>query len=131
MRSSVHFGVGPNPNFLRRAAAAAGRALPQNVSAPPLSSRLLRPGIPLELVEPEILRFKVFEPVLLLGRARFANVDMRVRVKGGGHVSQIYGARRRSTRRRSRKAARNRGARCALTRTSLRWPLAACPCAAR
>jgi ribosomal protein S9 len=39
------------------------------------------------------LRFKVFEPVLLLGRARFANVDMRVRVKGGGHVSQIYGAR--------------------------------------
>ena len=50
------------------------------------------PGIPLELVEPEILRFKVFEPVLLLGRARFANVDMRVRVKGGGHVSQIYGA---------------------------------------
>jgi ribosomal protein S9 len=49
-------------------------------------------GIPLELVEPEILRFKVFEPVLLLGRARFAGVDMRVRVKGGGHVSQIYGA---------------------------------------
>jgi hypothetical protein len=30
--------------------------------------------------------------VLLLGRARFANVDMRIRVKGGGHVSQIYGA---------------------------------------
>ena len=56
---------------------------------------LRRAGIPLELVEPEILRFKVFEPVLLLGRARFANVDMRVRVKGGGHVSQIYGARRR------------------------------------
>ena len=49
-------------------------------------------GIPLELVQPEILRFKVFEPVLLLGRARFAGVDMRVRVKGGGHVSQIYGA---------------------------------------
>ena len=43
-------------------------------------------------MEPEILRFKVFEPVLLLGRARFANVDMRVRVKGGGHVSQVYGA---------------------------------------
>ena len=49
-------------------------------------------GIPLELVEPEILRFKIFEPVLLLGRARFADVDLRVRVKGGGHVSQIYGA---------------------------------------
>jgi len=50
-------------------------------------------GIPLELVQPEILRFKVFEPILLLGRARFAGVDMRVRVKGGGHVSQVYGAR--------------------------------------
>jgi small subunit ribosomal protein S16e len=49
-------------------------------------------GIPLELVQPEILRFKVFEPILLLGRARFEGVDMRVRVKGGGHVSQVYGA---------------------------------------
>jgi small subunit ribosomal protein S16e len=49
-------------------------------------------GIPLELVEPEILRFKIFEPVLLLGRDKFATVDVRVRVKGGGHVSQIYGA---------------------------------------
>lgn len=51
-------------------------------------------GIPLELVEPEILRFKIFEPILLLGRAKFAGVDIRVRVKGGGHVSQIYGAAR-------------------------------------
>ena len=50
-------------------------------------------GIPLELVEPEILRFKIFEPVLLLGRARFADVDLRIRVKGGGHVSQIYAIR--------------------------------------
>jgi ribosomal protein S9 len=64
--------------------------------------QLARAGIPLELVEPEILRFKVFEPVLLLGRARFANVDMRVRVKGGGHVSQIYGAAAASPARRRR-----------------------------
>ena len=48
-------------------------------------------GCPIELVEPEILRFKALEPVLLLGRARFAGVDMRVRVKGGGHTSQVYG----------------------------------------
>ena len=81
-------------------------------------------------MEPEILRFKVFEPVLLLGRARFANVDMRVRVKGGGHVSQIYGARRQN-RQPIAQAAHNRGARCALTRTRcagrtrtpLRWAL--------
>mmetsp|Transcript_38153 Transcript_38153/g.73175 ORF Transcript_38153/g.73175 Transcript_38153/m.73175 type:complete len:144 (+) Transcript_38153:83-514(+) len=50
-------------------------------------------GCPIELVEPEILRYKVYEPILLLGRARFAGVDMRVRVKGGGHVSQIYAIR--------------------------------------
>lgn len=48
-------------------------------------------GSPLELVEPEILRYKAFEPVLLLGKDKFANVDIRVRVKGGGHTSQIYG----------------------------------------
>merc|ERR1711994_160054 len=50
-------------------------------------------GCPIELVEPEILRFKVYEPILLLGQQRFAGVDMRVRVKGGGHVSQIYAIR--------------------------------------
>ena len=50
------------------------------------------PGSPLDLVQPETLRWKVAEPLLLLGKQRFANVDIRVRVKGGGHVSQIYGA---------------------------------------
>ncbi|CAL0331313.1 unnamed protein product [Lupinus luteus] len=50
-------------------------------------------GSPIELVEPEILRFKAFEPVLLLGKSRFAGVDMRIRVKGGGHTSQIYAIR--------------------------------------
>lgn len=48
-------------------------------------------GSPLELVKPEILRFKAFEPVLLIGAARLKNLDIRIRVKGGGHVSQIYG----------------------------------------
>lgn len=33
-------------------------------------------GSPLELVEPEIMRYKVYEPIMLLGRARFAGVDM-------------------------------------------------------
>ena len=31
-------------------------------------------GCPLELVTPEILRIKTFEPILLLGQQRFANV---------------------------------------------------------
>jgi hypothetical protein len=49
------------------------------------------PGSPLELVQPDIMRFKAFEPVLLLGRNRLKNLDIRIRVRGGGNVSQIYG----------------------------------------
>ncbi|GFP98115.1 40S ribosomal protein s16, partial [Phtheirospermum japonicum] len=47
-------------------------------------------GVLIELVQPETLRYKAFEPILLLGRHHFAGVDMRIRVKGGGHTSQIY-----------------------------------------
>eukprot|EP01120_Amphizonella_sp_Union-15-10_P007721 TRINITY_DN263_c0_g1_i2.p1 TRINITY_DN263_c0_g1~~TRINITY_DN263_c0_g1_i2.p1 ORF type:complete len:148 (-),score=34.50 TRINITY_DN263_c0_g1_i2:139-582(-) len=50
-------------------------------------------GRPWTLVEPEILRYKVFEPVLLLGAQRFSSIDIRIRVKGGGYVSQIYAIR--------------------------------------
>jgi len=50
-------------------------------------------GCPIELVEPEVLRYKVFEPILLLGRERFAIMDLRIRVKGGGYTSQIYAIR--------------------------------------
>ena len=31
--------------------------------------------------------------MLLLGKQRFSNVDIRIRVKGGGHVSQVYAIR--------------------------------------
>ena len=34
-------------------------------------------GCPIELLEPEILRIKSYEPVLLLGQARFANNTKR------------------------------------------------------
>jgi len=50
-------------------------------------------GSPIELVEPEILRYKVFEPILLLGHERFSGVDIRIRVKGGGQTSQVYAVR--------------------------------------
>merc|ERR1712094_73262 len=50
-------------------------------------------GVPIELVQPETLRFKVWEPALLLGANRYREVDIRIRVKGGGHVSQIYAIR--------------------------------------
>ncbi|KAI0504594.1 40S ribosomal protein S16 [Dendrobium catenatum] len=50
-------------------------------------------GVPIELVKPEILRYKAFEPILLAGIERFRGVDMRIRVRGGGKTSQIYAIR--------------------------------------
>ena len=50
-------------------------------------------GKPIELMEPKPLREKAYEPVLLLGTPRFADVDIRIRVKGGGDVAQVYAIR--------------------------------------
>ena len=50
-------------------------------------------GSPIELLEPASLRVKVMEPVLLLGLKRFQNLDIRVTVRGGGYVAQIYAIR--------------------------------------
>ncbi|KKY14324.1 putative 40s ribosomal protein s16 [Phaeomoniella chlamydospora] len=69
-------------------------------------------GQPLSLVQPEILRFKVgftrstilsqdpahrfkkvYEPILIVGLDKFSGVDIRVRVSGGGHTSQVYAIR--------------------------------------
>ena len=36
---------------------------------------------------------QVYEPVLILGLDRFAQCDIRVRVTGGGHTSQVYAIR--------------------------------------
>lgn len=50
-------------------------------------------GQPIENIQPEIMRLKVFEPVLVLGQDKFSNLDIRIRVKGGGITSQIYAIR--------------------------------------
>lgn len=50
-------------------------------------------GVPLSLVKPEVLRFKVYEPLLVAGVDKFNGVDIRVRVTGGGHTSQVYAIR--------------------------------------
>ena len=44
-------------------------------------------------VEPKALQYKLQEPILLLGKDRFADVDIRIRVKGGGRIAQIYAIR--------------------------------------
>ena len=50
-------------------------------------------GQPIELIEPESLRLKAFEPVLILGQDKFTNLDILIRVKGGGMTAQIYAIR--------------------------------------
>ena len=50
-------------------------------------------GVPIDVVEPEILRTKILEPVFLLGLERFAQFDIRITVRGGGYVSQAYAIR--------------------------------------
>eukprot|EP01048_Picozoa_sp_COSAG05_P015905 COSAG05_NODE_1975_length_3765_cov_7.155756_2_plen_194_part_00 len=39
------------------------------------------------------LAAQVYEPILILGKERFEEVDIRIRCKGGGYVSQIYAIR--------------------------------------
>ncbi|KAF2077040.1 hypothetical protein CYY_001672 [Polysphondylium violaceum] len=50
-------------------------------------------GVPLELVQPKVLRLKVYEPILIVGKEEYAKVDIRVRVRGGGSVAQVYAIR--------------------------------------
>ncbi|EAQ93196.1 40S ribosomal protein S16 [Chaetomium globosum CBS 148.51] len=50
-------------------------------------------GKPLKLFAPEILRAKLYEPILILGTDKYAEVDIRIRVTGGGHTSQVYATR--------------------------------------
>ena len=50
-------------------------------------------GRPISAIQPKSLQFKLQEPILLLGKSKWGTVDMRVRVKGGGSVSQIYAIR--------------------------------------
>ena len=50
-------------------------------------------GTPLRFCEPEILRVKAYEPILLCGQERFAGIDIRIRVRGGGYTAQIYAIR--------------------------------------
>jgi small subunit ribosomal protein S16e len=39
------------------------------------------------------MRLKVYEPVLIVGQDKFANLDIRIRVKGGGIIAQTYAIR--------------------------------------
>merc|ERR1711962_411820 len=50
-------------------------------------------GKPLEQIEPKALQFKLQDPLLIVGKERFAGVDIRIRVSGGGRIAQVYAIR--------------------------------------
>merc|ERR1712173_177423 len=50
-------------------------------------------GRPLDKIEPAALRLKLEEPLLVVGANRFAEIDIKIKVSGGGRVAQIYAIR--------------------------------------
>ena len=50
-------------------------------------------GKALGLIEPESLRLKAYEPILLVGGNKFKDVNIRVRVNGGGQTNQVFAVR--------------------------------------
>mmetsp|Transcript_6960 Transcript_6960/g.7687 ORF Transcript_6960/g.7687 Transcript_6960/m.7687 type:complete len:146 (+) Transcript_6960:72-509(+) len=50
-------------------------------------------GCPLHLTQPPMLKAKVYEPIMIIGKEKFADVDIRVKVSGGGYVAQLYAIR--------------------------------------
>lgn len=50
-------------------------------------------GKALGLLEPESLRLKAYEPILLVGGNKFKDLNIRVRVRGGGPACQVYAVR--------------------------------------
>lgn len=59
----------------------------------PGRGRVFINGIPLELYQPELVRLKIMEPLLLAGEECRNAVDIEVDVKGGGFMSQAVAAR--------------------------------------
>ena len=50
-------------------------------------------GRPLDQIEPAALRLKLEEPMNIVGKERFAGVDIKIKVSGGGRVAQVYAIR--------------------------------------
>ena len=50
-------------------------------------------GRSLSILEPASLRMKVYEPIFLLGANRFKDLNIRVRVRGGGPAAQVMAIR--------------------------------------
>jgi len=59
----------------------------------PGSGRVYVNGIPIELYQPEVARWKILEPLLLLGDGVRSKIDVEVKAKGGGFMGQAIASR--------------------------------------
>ncbi|KAG8949647.1 40S ribosomal protein S16 [Tulasnella sp. 424] len=50
-------------------------------------------SVPIKLIRPEILRYKLYETVLVIGEEYFRDLNIRCRASGGGQTAQIYAIR--------------------------------------
>jgi len=57
------------------------------------SGLILINSVPVELIQPESVRFKILEPLMLIGGDRLSGVDVMVSVRGGGMMGQAEAAR--------------------------------------
>ncbi len=55
--------------------------------------RVLINGKPIEIIEPEIVRMKLLEPLYFLDSKTRDSVDIKVKIKGGGFIGQTEAAR--------------------------------------
>lgn len=54
----------------------------------PGRGRILINGVPLEVLEPELVRMKIYEPILLAGEGIVKGVDIVAKARGGGVMGQ-------------------------------------------
>lgn len=59
----------------------------------PGKGRVFINGTPLEIYQPELVRLKIMEPLLLAGDELRNSVDIKVNVRGGGFMGQAVAAR--------------------------------------
>lgn len=57
------------------------------------TGRILINKVPLEIIQPDLVRFKIMEPLLFVTDEVRDEIDMNVRIKGGGFMSQADAAR--------------------------------------
>ena len=50
-------------------------------------------GKPINLIEPESMRTKIYEPIFIVGGNKFKDLSIRCRVRGGGSMNQVMAVR--------------------------------------